>query len=110
MYPCRLGWIQLHGTVYKPGGAVVLQMNLYPTFGRIHDLIVFNVNNYYIVCEELITEAFNNHYHAYEVALPNPRSYIICKPSDLVDHTVLGIYHRSTSLLISLKYHLVEHV
>ena len=59
-----LTWVQINGIVYKTGGAVVLRMNLTPVFGIIIDVIVMDVNDYYIVCEEMVTEHFDHHYHS----------------------------------------------
>ena len=83
--------------MYKQGDAVILEMEFTPLFGVIYDLIVFEVNNYYLVCEELITEYFNPHFHSFRVVNIQPKSVVICRPSDLVDHTVLGIYSHLSS-------------
>ena len=92
-----LTWVQINGIVYKTGGAVVLRMNLTPVFGVIIDVIVMDVNDYYIVCEEMVTEHCDHHYHSYKITQLHPKCYIICKTSDLFDHTIL-------------KYYLVENV
>ena len=104
----RLTWIKVQGTKYKAGGVVVVQMELNPLLGLVHELIVFDVNDYYIVCEKLVTECFNPHYHSYEVTRSSPKSFAIYKPSDLVDHNVLGLYNRFSSLFVTLKYYLIE--
>ena len=96
--------------MYKKGGVIVLQIELTPTFGVICDIIVFDVNNYYIVCEKLVTDHFDTHFHAYQVAHCQRKSYNFCKPSDFADHNVLGIYKSSDNLFVTLKYYIVEKV
>ena len=64
----RLQWIEILGTRYKPGGTVVLSVEEDYTFGLISGIIVFSVDDYYIVYEELYTDYFNSHLHAYEVS------------------------------------------
>ena len=98
----RLSWIQRNGTVYKTGALVVLDVGLTPVFGKICDLVAINTNDTYLVCEVMFTVRFNHHFHSYEVSLSSPINYVLCKPSDLVDHNVLGLYR---SQFVSLKYY-----
>ena len=79
-------------------------MELLPTVGLILDNVVCDVDNYFIVCEVLITVCFHNHYHAYEVSHDTAPSFFCLKQSQLADHSVLGLYNN----LVSLKYHVVE--
>ena len=102
----RLHWIEVLGTIYKPGGVVVLSVDLLPKFGYISDIIVFDVDNYSLVCEVLHTECFHKHYHAYEVSHDTAPSFVFVKQSDLADHSVLGLY--KLSRFVSLKYHIME--
>lgn len=103
----RLSWIQVDGTIYKTGGAIILETGLVPTFGKIVDLVVLH-ESYYLVCEVMFTDCFNHHFHSYEISTLQPINYVLCKPSDLPDHNVLGIYNISNSHFISLKYHIIE--
>ena len=48
---------------------------------------------YYFVLEKLHAVCFSNHYHSFEVIKHVPKEFFICKPSDLFDHAVLGLYH-----------------
>lgn len=105
----RLRWIEVLGTTYKPGGIVILSVQLQPRFGLISDIIVFDVDNYSLVCEVLHTECFHRHYHAYEVSHDTSPSFVFVKQSDLADHSVLGLYKKG-SHFVSLKYHVVENI
>ena len=60
----RVSWLEVNGTIYKPGGVVVLSMEADPTFGLIEDIIVFSTDVFYLVCEELTTDCFNSHFHS----------------------------------------------
>lgn len=96
-----------NGTVHKTGGAVVLETSLVPTFGKVIDLIILH-NNYYLVCEVMFTHCFNHHLHSYEVSSCQAINYVVCHPSNLPDHNVLGLYTLSDSKFISMKYHIIE--
>ena len=54
----RLRWITILGTCYRLGGVVILSVELVPTFGLISDIIILDVDDYYLVCEPLHTECF----------------------------------------------------
>ena len=105
----RVTWIQVEGVMYKPGGIVVLEMKLVPTFGIIKDLICLDVDNFYIILEKLHTEIFNPHYHAYEISYLS-REYSIISPAELPDSSVLSMYKKEQSHFVPLKYSLVENV
>ena len=57
----RLTWVEISGTVYKKGMVVVIFMDLVPTFGIIHDIIVFNTDEFFLVCQRLSTVLFVHH-------------------------------------------------
>ena len=101
---CRVTWIEVLGTRYSPGGVVVLSVQLVPVFGLICDILTFDVSDYFLVCETLITECFCSHYHAYEVSYDSYPEYVFVKQSDLADHSVLGLYK---SKYVVLKYNVV---
>ena len=84
-------------------------MNLVPNFGLIHDILVFDVDTYYIVCEELVT-CFQSHFHSYEVMHKECMTFSLSKISSLIDHNVIGLYNRSGSNFVTLKYYLVEKI
>ena len=92
------------GTRYKPGGTVVLSVEEDYNFGLISDIIVFSVDDYYIVCEELNTDCFNSHLHAYEVSHDKEPSFVFVKQCDLADHSVLGLYKKENISFIVCKY------
>ena len=103
----RLNWIEVLGTCYKCGGIVVLSLNLLPNFGLILDIIILNVDDYFLVCEILHTICFNPHFHSYEVCHHSSPSVVFVKQSDLVDYSVLAIYKKITDF-VTLKYHITE--
>ena len=75
----RLTWIEVDGSAYHLGDVVVLKNELLPTFGVIQDVIVFDVDVYYLVTEVLITECFVNHYHSFEVSKQSETQYHVKK-------------------------------
>lgn len=90
---------------------VAVSTDLLPVFGRILAIIMHDVTQYFFVCEVLITDCFNSHYHAYEVRKHNLSTpIIICRQSTFVDHHVLGLYHISPLSFVSLKYYLPENI
>ena len=105
----RVAWIKVLGTTYRSGAIVVLSVDLVPTFGLISDIIIKEVNNYFIVCEILHTECFNTHYHAYEVSRDTLPKFSFVKQTHLADHSVLGMYKQSHYFVV-LKYYIVENL
>ena len=101
--------MKMNGTEYKPGAVVVVSMDLLPLFGLIKDIIVFDVSEYYLVCELLQTICFDVHFHSYEVAHVHTHGTILCRPKDLIDRNVLGLYRRH-SLFVTFKYNIMENV
>ena len=95
------------GRVFKPGSIVIHNVDLVPTFGLIVDILVFNVDDYYIVYELLETECFSHHYNVYEVSHQMMKEYKLCKPYKLKDNTVLGVYKLESRLYVPLKYHII---
>lgn len=101
--------MRINGNEYKPGGVVVVSMDLLPIFGLKKYIIVFKVNEYFLVCELLQTICFDAHFHSYEVTHVHFCDTILCKPKEVADHTVLGLY-RKHSLFVTLKYNILENV
>ena len=88
---------------------VVASSGLLPVFGKI-DSIVFINNEYHFVCEILVTNTYNSHYHAFEVSHHSSHIPItICKQSSFVDYHVLALYHVSSLDFVPLKYHILEY-
>ena len=85
-------------------------MALVPTFGHIVDVLVFDVDNFYIAYQLLETKCYSHHYHAYEVSYPPEKEYAISKASNFIDNPLLGIYKEQSTFYISLKYHIIENV
>lgn len=105
---CRLSWVQVDGTTYKQGCVVVTNVNLVPTFGLIKEVIVFETDVYYLVCEILFTEYFCHHYHSYKVCKHFPPVYDIHQPGNLSDHITLSMYTLQDSFYIPLKHQLTD--
>ena len=89
---------------------MILSVDLVPTFGLISDIIILDVDDYYLVCEPLHTECFRSHYHAYEVSKNTTTSCVFVKQTHLANHCVLGLYHHNFTDFVVLKYHLSENV
>jgi hypothetical protein len=107
----RIKWVEIYGTTYKKGGVVVLDMNLLPEFGVITDIIVFNTDEFYLVCDVLFTHNFHHHLHCYLVSYDNSKNiFAIVKQKDLYDHSSLSIYERANSFYIPLKYQLIDKI
>lgn len=58
----RAKYVCIDGTKYSTGGVVVLDMDTYPTFGLILDVLIYDVDDYVFVCEELESECFVEHF------------------------------------------------
>ena len=84
----------------------VIDMDIVPTFGIIHDIIVFNTDDLFLVCQMLSTVSFVCHLHSYLVTHEN--GFCILKQTDLYDHSTLSIYEISNLFYVPLKYQLVE--
>ena len=111
VFACRSSWVKIGGTVYKEDNIVAVSSDLLPVFGKILTIVMIDVTQCYFVCELLITDCFNSHYHAYEVSKHiTPTPIVICRQTDFIDHHVLGLYHVSSLNLISLKYYLPENI
>ena len=92
----------MEGVTYKPGGIVILQMQLNPTFAEIEDIISFDVNNFMLVTKQLITERFNCHQNAYEVTY-DMAEYVITSHEKLIDVSVYSIYKKMKHILYHLS-------
>ena len=101
-------WVEINGTVYKKGAVIVVDMDLLPHFGIIHDIAVFNTDDFFLVCQVLSTISFEHHLHSFLVS--HEHNFCILKQSDIYDHTTLSVYERSNSFYVPLKYQLVENV
>ena len=71
-------WIQ-------KGGVVLLDMDLLSEFGVISDIIVFNTNEFYLVCDVLFTHLFEHYIHSYLVS--HDHTFTIVEKTDLYNHT-----------------------
>lgn len=87
-----VSWIDITGNTYSHGSVVVIKTDLLPVFGLIEDIIIDDSHCHYLVIEQLNTICFVPHFHSYEVMALSPKVYYICEPSNLFDHTVLGLY------------------
>ena len=100
----RLQWIEVLGTTYKSGGIVVLSTDDdgVPTFGLISEILITDVDKYFMVCETLQTDYFCSHFHAFKISHVSHPSYAFVKQMQLSDYAVLGLYK---SQYVVLKYH-----
>ena len=90
----RVTWIQLQGTKYMEGCAVVLDSSeILPTFGVIINVLLIKPDEPYFVCELLQTEEFSIHFHSFIVQRNKPIPIVFCKPDELSDHHTLGLYN-----------------
>ena len=104
----------MQGTKYCEGAVVVLASNscTLPTFGRIIDIVMVDVDIPLFVCEIFETEEFVAHLHAFVVKPQKPIPTTILKQSEFADHHVLGLYKLNLcqsdtlSLYIVPKYNL----
>ena len=98
----------ISGTTYRKGTVVVCGIeDDTPIFGNIDEIIVTPHLECFFVLSVFITNAFQHHYHAYEVVPTN--SILICNHGQLVDYHPLiftKAVGRDHSLLISTKYHI----
>lgn len=106
--------MSIHGTKYQEGSIITLASNVHPSFGRIIDILVVNVDTVYFVTEMLETEEFCTHLHAFVVSTPlKPIPLVVIQQSDLADFHVIGLYklrlfdQERNSLYVVPKYNLV---
>ena len=100
--------MKVNGITYNTGYIVVLSVNLTPLFGQIQNIIVYDINSYYFVCELLDTVCFCEHFHSYEISVTS--GIVIVKHNELYDHTPLYLYHVNNQSYISLKYYLIDNI
>ena len=93
--------------MYKPGAVVVLNSDLMPVFGVIKEIFKINTN-YFFVCDVLETSCFVSRIHAYEVTYSH--TVAVFNVDHLFDYHPLGLYHSplDDTLVVSLKYHIIE--
>ena len=85
----RSPWAEVGGTKYCQHRGVVLDCGLVPKFGIIHDIILNDLEQPFLVCEKLLTDCFHYHYHSYKVVHTTPPVFYIKKPSALYDHIAI---------------------
>ena len=95
-----MNWIEISGTRYVCGSIVLLSSDFLPIFGFVTDIIVLDVENYYLVCEVLETVCFNSNYHSYEVChdsspfnFENSLTYVIIMYFQCIPKTLLTLFH-----------------
>ena len=84
--------MQIRGTKYCEGSVVTLTSSILPTFGRIIDILIADVDTPLLVCEILQTEEFRAHLDAFVVRTQEPIPITVLKQNGLADH-VLGLYN-----------------
>ena len=83
--------MKVSSRLFKPGGILIHSIDFLPTFGAIIDILVLNVDNYFIVYQLLDTNCFSHHFHAYEVSYPLLPNYVIKKHTTFLDNPTLGM-------------------
>lgn len=89
---------------FKPQTVVILDVKSIPSFGGIVDILAFGVDEYYIVVQELV---YSHHYHSYEVSHTYPKSFVIGKASEYIEHSFLEIHRLNSKFYVPLKYNII---
>lgn len=105
-------WVEIDGTLYKPGASVMIESKTLPVFGIIKDIAFVSVDECYFLCSQLCTEFFNSHYHSYQV-FSNHSILTAVTPFELIDSHILHQYtilsHPNVSF-VPMKYHIMERI
>ena len=104
----RITWVKVRGITYKIGYVVVLSSGLTPVFGLIDNIIVYDVDRFFYVCNVMETVCFSEHFHCFEVEKSSDMEVI--EYDRIYDYTPLYLYTVNNTLYIPLKYHLKENV
>lgn len=104
--------VTVSGTTYRPGGVLVKDSALTPDFVEIVDILLIGADSLCVfMCKRFITDCYNHHFHAFEVA--QSEEVVVVEQSSLFDFHVLSQYKLRTHpdvVFISMKYHIVENV
>ena len=106
----RANYVEINGIRYSNGCVVVLNTSaVIPIFGCVIDVLLTDVDNCLFVCEELQSEEFVEHFHAYKVnrEIADAIPLVICKHKEFSDYHVLGLYKHDDSMYVVPKYHLI---
>ena len=86
-----------------------MESALLPLFGKIVDIIVYNVDTCVFLLQEYVTECYSSHFHSYEVSIGPYYTYRACEQTDFVDYHPLCVYSLpSGTQYVPLKYHITE--
>lgn len=84
-------------------------MDLLPHFGIIKYIVVFNSDEFYFICEVLLTQMFAHHFHSFSVNHITPIQFHVCQQADFYDYTMLSLYETSDNkCYIPFKYQLID--
>ena len=100
--------LMVNKVVYSKGTIVITDIaNDEIEFAEVRHATFCN-NRYYVICQELNTELFSAHYHAYIVTRKS--RVILLEKSQLSDESALALYNipNSPDLAVVLKYKLVQ--
>ena len=110
-------WVNIHGTVYKPGTVVVLSNCILPEFGEILELLMYTTymdkSQCLFMCKLYVTNSFNAHFHSFEVYEDTSCQTVFVSQSNLADYHVLSIHSLSSFphiKFIPCKYHIIENI
>ena len=100
--------VTFSGIRYFCGSAVLVKKETLRDQFAIIDSCYIIGGKPYLLCRHVKVQ-YTRHFHAYTVAEEeNNFGYIVCQPSELVDHHPLGVYHSDHADFIPLKYHIQE--
>ncbi|XP_072016668.1 uncharacterized protein [Amphiura filiformis] len=100
--------VAFSGIIYFCGSAVLVKKQTLRDQFAIIDSCYIIGGEPYLLCRHVKVQ-YTRHFHSYTVAEEeNNFGYIICQPSELVDHHPLGVYHsdHENVVYIPLKYHI----
>ncbi len=106
-----VSWVEVGGTVYKPGAFVVLADNILPKFHFIIDIIVFNVQQFMFLCKPYTTNCIIPHFNSYEIYETESCPVLFCSYNNLLDYHPLSSFllpSYPNSKFIPIKYNYVE--
>ncbi|XP_041484273.1 uncharacterized protein LOC121430905 [Lytechinus variegatus] len=103
-------WCKAFGTEYRPNVMVVVAKTPVgdPVFGKVCHVVVTE-NVVVLVYEQWDTNGYKRHYHAYEIAPHQPRSFGLCAVGNLIDfHPLHAVQpYNGFGHLISLRYRIL---
>ena len=97
----RVYWVTKNTLKYSIGTIVTLAIgdDDLPVFGEVKEILLYNTSMIIFLTEELSTDQFHHHYHAYEVSRREHKKMHVTQFSSLVDHVPLSLLKSCDVLL-----------